>query len=285
MFEKYLNELKTTGLSESTIKGYEFAYRCFKEYVKSDELSISKEKVRNYLLLVMSRNDIPINRKYHYLYPLKKYYSWLIKKGHILLNPFEGVIDIKPVSTVPKLAPSERDINRAIKKGSENLRNKYIQLRDRAMYDLSYSSGLRCMELVNLDIKDIDFTEGIIRVKGKGNRERLIPVGKKALESITEYLYNGRPFLSIGSRSNALFISLRRNRLSKKGLCARFDKNCKIGSHMFRRAFATHMLKNGANIVHIQKMLGHSRLDTTRIYTRLKIEDLKKEHKKNHPRG
>ncbi len=165
-------------------------------------------------------------------------------------------------------------------------------LRDRAMLELMYGSGLRASEICTLEIQAINFEEGIVRVRGKGSKDRIVPVGRRALAAIRDYLSeDGRPRLAKPKTGSALFISTWGKAISRKTLWvflqemvrrAGIDK--KIHPHQLRHAFATHLLANGADLRVIQEMLGHADIGTTQIYTAVERSRLIDEHRRTHPR-
>ncbi|MBQ6704944.1 MAG: site-specific tyrosine recombinase XerD [Opitutales bacterium] len=166
-------------------------------------------------------------------------------------------------------------------------------LRNRAMLEVMYGSGLRASELCGLEIQSVNFDEGIIRVRGKGSKERIVPVGRRARQAIFAYLSeDGRPRLAKAKTGSALFISSWGKAISRKTLwvilqeivaSAGIDK--KIHPHQLRHAFATHLLANGADLRVIQEMLGHADIGTTQIYTAVERSRLTDEHRRTHPRS
>lgn len=166
-------------------------------------------------------------------------------------------------------------------------------LRDRAMLEVMYGSGLRASELCGLEIQSVNFDEGIIRVRGKGSKERVVPVGRRAVQAILVYLSeNGRPRLAKPKTGSALFISSWGKAISRKTLWVilqeivfRAGIDRKIHPHQLRHAFATHLLANGADLRVIQEMLGHADIGTTQIYTAVERSRLSDEHRRTHPRS
>ncbi|MBU1077554.1 MAG: site-specific tyrosine recombinase XerD [Spirochaetes bacterium] len=173
-----------------------------------------------------------------------------------------------------------------------DISNKY-QLRDKSIIELMYSAGLRVSELSNLKISRIHLNEKIIKIKGKGNKERIVPIGEKAVCLLEKYLQNSRPYFEKINRENDfLFINFKGGRLSRisiwklikqYALKAGIHKN--ISPHTLRHSFATHLLNNGADLRSVQELLGHSDISTTQIYTHLNYKKLKKFHSQFHPRA
>lgn len=166
-------------------------------------------------------------------------------------------------------------------------------LRDRAMLELMYGSGLRASELCGLEIQSVNFDAGLVRVRGKGSKERVVPVGRRAIAAIKNYLTeNGRPRLAKPKTGSALFLSTWGKAISRKTLWAMLQEQVrragiekKIHPHQLRHAFATHLLANGADLRVIQEMLGHADIGTTQIYTAVERTQLTNEHRRTHPRG
>lgn len=166
-------------------------------------------------------------------------------------------------------------------------------LRNRAMLELAYGSGLRVSELCALDIQSVNFEEGLVRVRGKGNKERIVPVGNEAIHALKNYLSEaGRPLLAKPKTGSALFISQWGKAISRKTLWVVLQEEVrragikrKIHPHQLRHAFATHLLANGADLRSIQEMLGHADISTTQIYTAVEKTRLSDEHRRTHPRA
>ncbi len=166
-------------------------------------------------------------------------------------------------------------------------------LRNRAMLELAYGSGLRASELCTLDIQSVNFEEGLVRVRGKGSKERIVPVGDEAIHALKNYLSEaGRPLLAKPKTGSALFISQWGKAISRKMLWVILQKEVqragirrKIHPHQLRHAFATHLLANGADLRSIQEMLGHADISTTQIYTAVEKTRLSDEHRRTHPRA
>jgi integrase/recombinase XerD len=164
--------------------------------------------------------------------------------------------------------------------------------RDRAMLELAYGAGLRVSEWIGLEVKDVDFQEGVVRVFGKGGKERLVPIGRSAITSVSIYLREGRPRVDRGLGRGALFLSARGRPLSRMGAwnvlrawVTRAGIQKHVSPHTLRHSFATHLLEGGADLRAVQEMLGHADIATTQIYTHLDRDYLRTVHKQYHPRG
>lgn len=168
-----------------------------------------------------------------------------------------------------------------------------IQLRDKAMLELLYATGLRVTELVSLSLSDVSLRQGVVRVIGKGNKERLVPLGEEAVYWIEQFIEYGRPWLMNGQTSDVLFPSNRAQQMTRQTFWHRIKYYAtlagidseKLSPHVLRHAFATHLLNHGADLRVVQMLLGHSDLSTTQIYTHVATERLRKLHEKHHPRA
>jgi integrase/recombinase XerD len=167
-----------------------------------------------------------------------------------------------------------------------------LGLRDRAMLEVLYATGLRVTELVSLELLNVSLQQGIVRVMGKGSRERLVPLGEEAIGWLEQYLLEARPQLLRGRTSSALFVTQRGAAMTRQAfwyLIKRYAREAGIVSHLsphtLRHAFATHLLNHGADLRVVQMLLGHSSLSTTQIYTHVARERLKDLHARHHPRG
>ena len=167
-----------------------------------------------------------------------------------------------------------------------------VALRDRALLELMYASGLRASETIGLELADVDATEGVVRARGKGSKERIVPVGDKALAALRVYLRSGRPELVRSPEERKLFLNFRGGALTRQGLykivlrhAESAGLNGKMSPHTLRHSFATHLLSGGCDLRSVQEMLGHADLSTTQLYTHLSGEELKEVYFKAHPRA
>jgi integrase/recombinase XerD len=219
----------------------------------------------------------------------KGLFTWLNRNNHILYNPAKELELPKRGNTLPRCILSVYEVEKII-----NQTNIQTQrgIRDRAILETFYSTGIRKSELVELSLTDVNFSRGTLMVRqGKGNKDRLIPIGERAIKSIEKYLSDARPYFIKQRDSNEkLFISIKGESLSPSylgNLVTQYINKAEIGKtgscHLFRHSMATHMLENGANIRYVQQMLGHSSINTTEIYTHVTISKLKEIHKTTHP--
>lgn len=219
---------------------------------------------------------------------LKVFFRWLAARGKLPMDPAEPLLAPRPDHTLPETMNST-EVVKLIE--SIDL-SKPLGRRDLAMLELFYASGLRLSELCKARLEHVDFEENFIRVTGKGNKTRIVPVGVKAREAIEDYLRNERPFL-VGKRTSShVFLSVRGGPLSpdrvreivkERAAAAGIDHN--VYPHLLRHSFATHLLEGGADLRVIQELLGHADISTTQIYTHVDAQRLKSIHLKFHPRG
>lgn len=219
---------------------------------------------------------------------LRGFYRQAIRKNRLSTDPCLGLDAPKLGRTLPGVL-SGHDVELLL--AAPEL-GEPIGLRDRAMLELLYATGLRISELVNLDLVAVNQRQGVVRVIGKGDKERLVPVGAIALDWLSRYLREARPYLSRQHVTSALFPSNRGEAMTRqnfwyaiKRYALRADIKKSISPHTLRHAFATHLLDNGADLRAVQMMLGHSDLSTTQIYTHVAQSRLKALHSKHHPRG
>jgi integrase/recombinase XerD len=219
---------------------------------------------------------------------LKRFYRWLVREELIKIDPSASIKSPKLNKTLPG-SLTEQEIETLL--AMPDTTGPY-GLRDKAMLELMYASGLRVSELISLELGQIDVRLGVIKVLGKGNKERLVPVGELAIESLAEYMQAGRHEFVTQFKSSHLFLSKRGSGMSRQAfwqLIKRYSRQAGIKTtvspHTLRHAFATHLLNHGADLRTLQMLLGHSDLSTTQIYTHVATERLQEIHKKHHPRG
>ena len=288
LHKKFLNYLLTEkALSINTVKSYENDLKGFFTYLKQQDISVlncAKETIINYLLGLKEKgyNSSSIARN---LSTLKQFFRFMILENIIHHDPTEGLKSPKLWIRLPKAL----DVDEIKKLLSVMLSSRYFP-RDIAMLELMYASGLRVSELVKLRLQDINFEAGFIRVRGKGDKERVVPIAPRTIETIKEYLMELRPSLLKKKASDYVFLNNRGQPMTRQ----RFWQNLKkigkmtginVTPHMIRHSFATHLLEGGADLRSLQKMLGHSDISTTQIYTKVSMDRLKKEYLKHHPQA
>lgn len=247
-------------------------------------------KYQRYLYYYRQSNGEPLstysqNAK---LSPVKSFFRWLTRQHYILFNPASELELAKRQRKLPRAILSQSEVELLL---SQTDIDDIYGLRDRAMMEVLYSTGIRRMEIVNLKLHDIDKTWGTVFIyQGKGRKDRVVPIGERALAWVNKYQEDVRPQLLIGEDDYTLFLNQYGVKMSMEGLSRKvriYLKQANIdkpGScHLFRHSMATHMLENGADIRYIQELLGHANLDTTQIYTHVSIKKLKAIHTATHP--
>ncbi len=219
---------------------------------------------------------------------LKVFFRWLASRGKLPMDPAEPLLSPRPEQTLPETLHGSE-----VKRLLDSIDPAQpLGRRDLAMLELFYASGLRLSELCSVRLEGLDLDEGFIRVTGKGNKTRIVPVGGRAREAVTDYLRNERPTLVTRRTSSEIFLSIRGTRLSpdrvrqivkERAALAGIEQN--VYPHLLRHSFATHLLEGGADLRVIQELLGHADIATTQIYTHVDGARLKAIHKKFHPRG
>jgi integrase/recombinase XerD len=219
---------------------------------------------------------------------LRSFYRYLRREEVIEHDPAAQLRSPRKTQRLPKVL-SREEIGRLLgePKGTDP-----TALRDRAILELMYACGLRVSEALGLDVADVDLEEGILRTTGKGSKERIVPVGGKALQAVGVYRQRGRPQLLGGKAASRLFLNHRGSHLTRQGLykiiqghARRAGLEQKMSPHTLRHSFATHLLAGGCDLRSLQEMLGHSDLATTQIYTHMSAERLKETYFSSHPRA
>ena len=273
------------GLSKNTIKSYESDLKEFFAWChnihKKLPSKLTSSSINIYLGHLFNKNikSSSVNRK---LSTLKAFYIFLYKQKLILKIPTEDIETPKIQKKLPSTL-SENEVEKLLKAPKDK---NIIELRDKAMLEMLYATGMRISELVNLKEVNVDKNRQVVKVLGKGSKERLIPFGDEALDSLQKYLHKRN------SRNIYIFLNNRDNKLSRVGFWQRVKIYLKrvhlksdITPHTLRHAFATHLLNRGADLRSVQLLLGHSDLSTTQIYTHIAKQRLSEMHKKHHPRG
>jgi len=219
---------------------------------------------------------------------MRRFYRYLIREGRLSEDP-SVLIDTPRIGRPLPDTLSEDEVEALLHAPDES---DSLGLRDRAMLELLYACGLRVSELVSMTTDQASLTQGVVRLIGKGSKERLVPMGEEAVDWLQRYLDDSRPDLATGSAAKQLFITRRGTGMTRQAFWYRIRhyavKSCinkPLSPHTLRHAFATHLLNHGADLRVVQMLLGHSDLSTTQIYTHVARERLKDLHSKHHPRG
>ena len=288
--ENFKNYLKLErGLSMNTIKGYEFDLFQFKNFINENDINESPQKcssstVKRYLYKNFTKKESRSQARS--ISALKSFFNYLLFEGKINSSPLNDIESPKIENRLPEVL-TEDEIKRLI--SSVNLDSDFGQ-RNKTIIEVLYGTGIRVSELTELKLSNIFFEENILKVTGKGNKERFVPLGKIASIEIKKYLTN-RDKLKINSKfSDILFLNRYGRQLTRSMIFKiisdsykRIDPDKKISPHTLRHSFATHLLKNGADLRTIQLILGHESITTTEIYTHLDTYHLDEVLKKFHP--
>ena len=274
------------GLSKNTIKAYEVDIERFIQWLKqnnkSDYLKAKETQINKYISYLFKTHlkSSSINRK---ISSIKAFYLFLMKKNILKVSPIAEIVTPKQEKYLPT-SMSESEVEKLLKSPNTKLK---IEKRDKAMIELLYATGMRISELVNLKITNLDIQRCVVKVLGKGSKERLIPFGEAASEALNDYMKDRQD-----SSSKEIFLSNRGTKMSRQAFWSRMKVYLgreglkdSISPHTLRHAFATHLLNRGADLRSVQLLLGHSDLSTTQIYTHIAKQRLSEVLKKHHPRG
>ena len=279
------------GLSQNTLDSYRSDLEQFSLWLEKNNLSYiktSKKEILSYLSFLFQKGlgSKTVARK---LSSLKSFFRYLVFKSIIPNDPSSEVETPKLLKSIPK-SISEKEVEALLAAPDEKTD---IGLRDKTMIETLYSCGLRISELTNLELLNLNLRQGVIRVIGKGQKERLVPMGDQLIGLLELYISSSRKNLLNKRHSDFLFLSTRGQRMTRQSFWHRIKHYClasgfepdKISPHVLRHAFATHLLNNGADLRVVQLLLGHSDLNTTQIYTEVARQRLKRLHTEHHPRG
>ncbi len=271
-----------------TLRAYKKDLEEFFNFAKTEPDQVEPVTIRGFISeqILKGKSKTTVARK---LSTLRSFFSYLYSEGIIKINPARVVASIKTKRSLPKFLTVD-DAFRLVEAADED---KFTVQRDRAILELFYCSGIRVSELCGLNMDDVDLKEGLIKVKGKGNKERIVPIGQKAKEALKKYLAV-RQLLRIKkkliSEEPPLFINNRGKRISDRQVRRVVEKYAKaigilekIGPHTLRHTFASHLLMEGADLRVIQELLGHASLSTTQIYTHIDLKHLMDVYDKSHP--
>ena len=281
---KYIDYLMfERKLSPATLKAYQNDLSHMNKYFKNSNLTnLTYDDISKFLRTLSSNKSTTVA---HYLTVINSFYNFLVNEGIMDNNPCENISQPKHPRKLPNYL-TEEEVDALLDIKLDNA----FSYRNKAMLELLYATGIRVSELINLRVSDIDLHNAIIRVMGKGSKERIIPLGDVAIKYIDIYMKEYRNQLLKDRTSEYLFINNLRNKLSRQGFFKIIKKECKfkginknVSPHVLRHSFATHLLSNGADLRVIQDLLGHSDISTTQIYTHLANEKIKKDYE-NHPR-
>ena len=282
-FLNYL--LVDKGLSNNTVKAYQADISSFFQWLDNKDLkykNLQEDHINQYISFLFQRKmrSSSVNRK---ISSIKSFYIFLVKRNFVKNSPLNDLVTPKQEKYLPE-SMSEAEVDKLL--NSPDVENKF-ENRDKAMIEMLYATGMRISELVNLKMTDVDMKRCVVKVFGKGSKERLVPFGETALDSLRSYLNEREQ-----SSSKEIFLSNRGKKMTRVAFWQRVKvylirENLKnsISPHTLRHAFATHLLNRGADLRSVQLLLGHSDLSTTQIYTHIAKQRLSDVLKKHHPRG
>lgn len=284
--KEFLNYLRVDcKYSKNTIKNYQYIIEKFLNYIKKTPEYIDENEIKEFIeyekQIGNDHNTISNN-----INVLRSFYNFLEIEEYIKINPMNNIEIPKIKKSLPRVLSKEE----VIKLLDVDLIDHY-SYRNKAMLELMYSSGLRVSELINLKLYDINLDIGNIRVMGKGNKERLVPIDEYAIFYLKKYIEEYRPILN-KNNSDYLFLNRFGNNISRqtffkiiKELAIKKNIKSELSPHTLRHSFATHLLENGADIRSIQEMMGHSNISTTQIYTNISDPVIKQNYQNFHPHG
>ncbi|MBB1316037.1 site-specific tyrosine recombinase XerD [Shewanella sp. SR43-4] len=291
LINQFLDDLwSTKGLSDNTLVSYRTDLQHLDRYVSAKGihlLDVDQAQLRDYLAMRFDKQFAKSSTA-RLLSSLRRFYAYLLVKQKISQDPTALIKSPKLARQLPDTL-SEAQIDSLL---SEPNTDEPIEHRDKAMLELLYATGLRVTELVSLTMEQISLRQGLVRVMGKGGKERLVPLGELAISAVEQYIKFARAELLSMKQSDVLFPSRRGQMMTRqtfwhrvKLYAARAGISCHISPHTLRHAFATHLLNHGADLRVVQLLLGHSDLSTTQIYTHVAKVRLQQLHSQHHPRG
>jgi len=299
LVEGYCDHMAAENYSPVTIEGYQVHLRHFLGFLAGQEdvenlAAVTGETLHRYQMAVHGERPkgraLTVSTHCGRLVAVRMFFRHLVRRGKLLGDPSAALKYPRKDNTLPRRVLTIREVERILNAPDVDTPSG---LRDRAILEVLYSTGLRNAELRALNVEDVETRDNQVRVnQGKGRRDRVVPLGEVAAAYVVRYLADGRPALMKGRKPTAaLFVNQTGRRLGEGGLIycivGRNAKRAKLAGvtpHVFRHTCATHMLKGRANIRHIQELLGHRSLETTQRYARVEITDLKREHHRCHPR-
>ncbi|AJP49152.1 hypothetical protein PG1C_13360 [Rugosibacter aromaticivorans] len=281
------------GLAKNTLAGYRSDLQLFAFWLapRATTLRAANEAaINDYLAHLHAREGgIKATSQRRLMASLKRFYRWLLDQGRMQADPLRNIERPKPIQRFPKTL-AERQVTDLLDAPDINTA---IGLRDRAMLELLYATGLRVSELIGLRLFELSLNDNVVRVLGKGSKERLVPLGEVAADWLARYLAGARGDLLGVHVSDAIFITARGAGMTRQMFWVLIKKYAlhagipsqRISPHVLRHAFATHLLNHGADLRVVQLLLGHADISTTQIYTHVARERLKQLHHQHHPRG
>ena len=277
-----------SGLSKNTLSAYRSDMTRFARYLDGKQLlQVEQADIQKFLALLLAEKTMSSSSA-RILSTLRRFYRYQISQNQISTDPSAQVLSPKQGRPLPKTM-SETQVADLL--NAPDFKTP-LGLRDRAMLETLYATGLRVSELVKLSLLEANLDVGLVRIVGKGNKERLVPLGEEAVGWLSRYLEASRPELLKQKISDAMFVTARGGTMSRQAFwylikkhAQRAGVNQPLSPHTLRHAFATHLINHGADLRSVQMLLGHADLSTTQIYTHIARERLQSLHEQHHPRG
>ncbi len=280
------------GLARNTLDSYRRDLEKFSGWLEQQRsvslLEATHADIQGFLAHLVGGEKAKATSTSRAISSLKRLFRYLLRQNRISADPTLQIATPKLPRSLPK-SLTEQDVELLLYAPDAQTP---LGLRDRAMLEVLYATGLRVSELVSLSVAQVSLDMGVVRVMGKGSKERLVPMGEEALDWIRRYLAEGRAVLLAGKLSDALFVTQRGEAMTRQMFWYLIKKHAKLAGlgkplspHTLRHAFATHLLNHGADLRVVQMLLGHADISTTQIYTHVARERLKQLHTQHHPRG
>jgi len=278
----------STGASKNTLSAYRSDLKIFNKWLAGKSfISVNSKHIQDYFS-DRQKNNISSSSQARILTCLHSFYQYLLANQLIKKDPTEQLSQPKLEKKLPVFL-NIQEVEKLLEAPSSS---SLFGQRDRAMLELLYSCGLRVSELINLSYHNINLKEEFIRIHGKGNKERVLPMGEVAIDYLIKYETNARPMLLKNGQSDSYFLSNRGSAMSRqnffyiiKAYANQVGIDKPLSPHSLRHAFATHLVQKGADLRSVQLMLGHSDISSTQLYTHIQNAQLKAQHAKHHPRG
>ncbi len=278
----------STGASKNTLAAYRSDLKIFNKWLAGKSfISVNSKHIQDYFS-DRQKNNISSSSQARILTCLHSFYQYLLANQLIKKDPTEQLSHPKLEKKLPVFL-NIQEVEKLLEAPSSS---SLFGQRDRAMLELLYSCGLRVSELINLSYHNINLKEEFIRIHGKGNKERVLPMGEIAIDYLMKYETNARPMLLKNGQSDSYFLSNRGSAMSRqnffyiiKAYANQVGIDKPLSPHSLRHAFATHLVQKGADLRSVQLMLGHSDISSTQLYTHIQNAQLKAQHAKHHPRG
>ncbi len=289
LVDRFLDSLwAEDGISDNTLSAYRSDLSTLAEFLSRHGSNFVQAVEADLFGFLSEQSSHSTRTAARRLSALRRFFGYLLREQAIVTDPALRVASPRLGRTLPKIL-SEQDVDALL--AAPDVASP-LGLRDRAMLELLYATGLRVSELVNVTLMQINLAQGIVRVVGKGDRERLVPIGEEANDWLTKFLAGARPQLLRGRQSDSAFPTQRGAAMTRqafwyliKRYALKAGVSVALSPHTLRHAFATHLLNHGADLRVVQMLLGHADISTTQIYTHVARERLKQIHRAHHPRG